>query len=307
MKIESNPMGEFFERIGQRTIRSEISWWYEVQPRVLLSFPYYKLIEPDDEEITELFSKYKLRAIRYPTPLQAFGFPSTLEVNTDPSYNLSSLEREARRQTRRGLENCTFKQIDFDYLTEHGLVLNRETANRQKRKIIYTDQDYWRKYCQAAKATNGVAAWGVFVGPELATYLVAAESEGWWNWLLTHSSISLLKKRPSNVLFYEAPHQFFQNNPDKKICYGLGSLESVSKLDYFKLNMGVTMQSIKQRIVFSKKIRCAFAIAQEPFLKVMEKAFPKSYTVRKASAMIRLYRQQSYDVPACEGGKNTTD
>lgn len=296
MKNEPNPMGEFFERLGQRTIRSESSWWYEVQPRTLLSFPYYKLIEPSKEEIDELFAKHKLRVIRYPTPLNAFGFSSTLELNTDPSYDLSCLEREARRQTRRGLEDCTFEQIDFDYLAEHGLSLNQDTADRQGRETIYTDSEYWRKYCEAGKGTPGVTAWGVFAESKLGTFLVAVEFEGWWNWLLTNSSTPLLKKRPSNVLFYEATRQFFENNPDKKICYGLGSLESVSWLDYFKLNMGVTMQPIKQRIVFSKKIRCICSVAREPFLKMLCKIFPKSYTIRKATAMIRLYRQQTYDV-----------
>ena len=299
----SNPMAEFFERIGQRTIRSESSWWHEVQSQVLLSFPYYKLIEPSREEIDELFGKYKLRAIRYPTPLNAFGFPSNLEVNMDPNYDLSYLEREARRQNRRGLESCTFEQIDFDYLAEHGLPLNRDTAQRQGRNTIYTNPEFWKRYCQAGKETPGVTAWGVFVEGQLGTYLVAVEFEGWWNWLLTHSSTALLKKRPSNVLFYEATRRFFEKNPDKKICYGLSSLESVAPLDHFKLNMGVTMQPIKQRIVFSKKIRCLFSLAPEPCLEALNRLFPRSYTVRKASAMIRHWREQTSEVPSSEEQK----
>ncbi len=305
MEVESNPMAEFFEKIGQRVIRSESSWWHEVQSRVLLSFPYYKLIEPSQEETNELFGKYKLRAVRYPTPLKAFGFASTLELNTDPKYNLSMLEREARRQTRRGLENCTFEQIDFDYLAKHGLSLNRDTAERQGRQTIYTDPDYWARYCRAGKKTEGVTAWGVFVQGRLGTFLVAVEFDEWWNWLLTHSSTELLKKRPSNILFYEATRRFFEENPGKKICYGLGSLESVSALDYFKLNMGITMQSIKQRIVFSKAMRSVFSLVREPFLKVLEKFFPENYTARKAIAMIRLYRQQTYDVPSSGSEQST--
>jgi hypothetical protein len=304
MTGESNPMAEFFRKIGQHTIYSKSSWWYEVQPKVLLSFPYYKLIEPGEDEINELFRQHKLRAIRYPAPINAFGFPSSLELNTDPSYDLSRLEREARRQTRQGLANCKFEQIDFDFLAEHGLALNRDTAERQGRETIYTDPKYWGKYCEAGKGTPGITAWGVFAEGKLGTFLVAAEFEDWWNWLLTHSSTALLKKRPSNVLFYEATRQFFQNNPGKKICYGLGSLESVSALDSFKLNMGITMQPIKQRIVFSKTMRCLFSPAQEPCLRVLNKIFPKSYTIRKACAMIRLYRRQSYDVPVIESSES---
>jgi hypothetical protein len=300
MKIESNPMAEFFERIGQRSIKSESCWWHEVQPRVLLSFPYYKLIEPDDKEIAELFSRYKLRAVRFPTPLEAFGFPSAVELGTDPNYDLSYVQPRVRRYIRKSLKICKVEQIDFDYLLKHGLPLNRDTASRQGRKTVYTDPAYWRKYCEAAKATPGIAVWAAMVGGQLGTYVVTAEFDGWWNWLLTHSSEALSKYRTSHVLFYEASRQFFQNNPDKKICYGLGSLEFVPELDHFKLKMGIKRQRIKQRIVLSKATSFAFRLAWEPFLKALNKLFPQSYTIRKAVAMVRLYRQQSWDVPTSD-------
>ena len=204
------------------------------------------------------------------------------------------LERETRRETRRGLEVCTLSQIDFDYLAKHGLSLNQDTAQRQGRQTVYTDPCYWKRYCEAGKQVPGLTGWGVMIDGKLATYLVAAEDEGWWNWLLTNSDSALLKKRSSNVLFYEVTHRFFMNNPHKKICYGLGSLESVPKLDRFKVNIGVTMMPIKQRIVFSAHLRYALAFLREPVLKTLGLLFPKNYSVRKASAMIRLYRQQTY-------------
>jgi hypothetical protein len=212
-----------------------------------------------------------------------------------------------RRYIRKSLKICKVEQIDFDYLFKHGLPLNLDTANRQGRKTVYTGPTYWRKYCEAAKATPGIAAWAALVGGQLGTYVVMAEFDGWWNWLLTHSSAALSKHRTSHVLFYEASRQFFQNNPDKKICYGLGSLEFVLELDRFKQKMGIKRQPIKQRIVLSKSTSFAFTLAREPFLKALKKLFPQSYTVRKATAMIRLYRQQSRDVPICDDGKNISD
>ena len=307
MNIDSNPMVEFFERIGQRTIRSESCWWYEVQPHVLLSFPYYKLIEPEDKEISELFRKYKLRAIRYPTPLEAFGFPSAVELGMDPNYDLSYVQSRVRRYIRKSLKICKVEQVDFDYLLKHGLSLNRDTASRQGRKTVYTDPAYWRKYCEAAKATPGISAWAALVGGQLGTYVVTSEFDGWWNWLLTHSSAALSEHRTSHVLFYEASRQFFQNNPDNKICYGLGSLEFVPELDHFKQKMGIKRLRIKQRIVLSKSTSFAFKLAREPFLKALNKFFSQGYTIRKATAMIRLHRQQTSEVPNYDDGENTRD
>ena len=300
MTAETNSMGEFFERLGHRTIRTESSWWYEVQPRVLLSFPYYRLLEPPPEEIQELFGKYKLRVVRYPTPAEAFGFPSAVEVNTDPTYDLSWVQPRTRRYIQKALKACKYEQTDFDYLMEYGLSLNRDTAERQGREAIYTDPNYWRRYCAAGKAVPGVTAWRVTVEGQLGTFLVAVEFDGWWNWLLTSSSAALSNVRTSHVLFYEGTRRFFENNPDKKICYGLGSLESVSELDHFKQKVGVTRQPIKQRLVFSTPMRCAASLAQEPCLKLLHRLFPKSYKIRKTGAMIRLYRQQGHQLPCSE-------
>ena len=307
MTTASNPMAEFFDRIGQRAIRSESSWWHEVQSHVLLSFPYHKLIEPGEDEINQLFRKYNLRAIRYPTPLDAFGFPSTMELNSNREYELSCLHSTARRQTRQGLKNCTVEEIDFDSLAEHGLALNQDTAKRQGRQSLFANADYWHRYCQAAKDTPGFTAWGAMVGEELGSYVIAAVFDGWVNCLQSNSSSALLDKRPSNALLFEMTRHYLRDVPGLQICYGIGSLEDLPQLDRFKVRMRWELKPIKQRIVFSKKIRCIFSLAQEPCLKVLGRIFPKSYTVRKTSAMIRLYRQQSYDVPAYDDNKKTSD
>jgi hypothetical protein len=300
MDISSNPMGEFFEKIGQRVIRSRSSLWHEVQSRVLLSFPYYKLIDPLDDEIEELFTQYKLRAIRYPAPPNAFGFPSTVELNTNCEYDLDCLHSTARRQTRQGLENCVVKQIEFDFLAERGLALNIDTADRQKRESLLADADYWRRYYQAAKDTPGFVAWGAMVGDELGSYLIGVTFDGWLNCLQSNSSSALLDKRPSNALLFEVTRRYLRDVPGTRICYGIGSLEHLPELDRFKVRMGWELKPIKQRIVLSKTMRRVFSLAKEPLLKVLDKVSPRNYTYRKAAGMIRLYRSQTFDVPQTE-------
>ncbi len=298
---ESNPMVDFFERLGHRVVRSENSWWYEIQPRVFLSIPYYKPIEISDEETKELMEKYKLRAIRFPTTLSSFGFLSNITINTNKDYDMPSLHSKARNQTRRGLESCVVEQMDFDDLYEKGLSLNKSTAKRQGRESYYCDTEYWSKYCQAAKATEGVDAWGSFVEGRLASFLVTIKAVGNWSeWVLNHSDTNLLSIYPNNVLAFTVAQHLFQNQNIEGICYGLGSLEETKHLDHFKKRMGWAVVPIKQRLVFSSKMRIVFSFAQEPCLKLLCKCFPKNYSVRKASAMIRLYRQQTYEEPSAD-------
>ena len=290
MPTDSNPMSEFFERAGHTTYATETAWWYEVWPRAVLSFPYHRLLEPDRSETDRLIRDHRLRVVRYPTPLAAFGFPNTLEVQTDAAFDLGYLEREARRQTRQGLKQCTFERIDFDDLATHGLEMNRATASRQGRETIYCDADYWRRYCEAGKATEGARAWGVMVEGKLGSYLVDIAFDGWSNWHLVHSSAELLPKRPNNVLFYEATRQFLAAG--YKVCYGLGSVEPTPALDRFKVHMGISVLPIKNRLIFSGTARLVAAFARPSFLWLLHKVFPKSYAVRKGAAIMELHRKQ---------------
>ena len=293
-----NAMGEFYERLGKRVVQSENASWFEVQPRVLLSFPSYKVVQPHEAELDALMRKFKLLAIRYPTVLDGFGFISALPVNTHRDYNLSCLHQKARNQTRRGMEICVVEEIDFDYLAEKGLALNQDTAERQGFKNLYADPAYWVKYCRAAREVSGVSAWGAFVEGQLGAFLIAIEIDDWVEWVVNHSSTVLRKKYANNALAFKAAQHFFQKKGCKAICYGLGSLEPIAPLDHFKQRMGWTLEPGKQRIVFSKKMGGIFSWANEPCLKIVGGLFPRNYYVRKTIAMIRLHRQQTRCMPA---------
>jgi hypothetical protein len=294
----SNPMVEFFRRLGHRVVRTSSSWWYDVQPGVFLAIPYYKQITPSEKEVKELMRQEKVSALRYPTTLDSYGFASNITINTNKDYNLAHLHQKARNQVRRGLENCEVREVDFNYLSEHGMKLNEDTAKRQRRQSQFCDVDYWSRYCRAAQATDGVSAWGAFVEGQFSAFLVSMRTEAnWQEWVVNHSSTELRGRYPNNALVFTAAQHFFQEEGCEGICYGLGSLEDTEYLDHFKERMGWDVKPIKQRLVFSRFVRNAFVFAQEPCLKLLNLLFPRSYRIRKTSAMIRLYRQQSSELP----------
>ena len=303
--LKSNSMVDFFERLGHKVIRTQSSWWYDVQSGVFLTIPYYKEITPSEEEIGNLMKSEKLRALRYPTTLDSLGFLSNITVNTNSNYDISSLHQKARNQTRRGLENCKVEQLDFDWLIDNGLPLNISTAKRQGRESHYSNPIYWAKYCQAAKATEGVSAWGAFIEDQLAAFLISVTTENnWQEWVVNHSLTQLRNKYSNNALSFTVAQQFLKNEKSNGICYGLGSLEETGQLDHFKSRMGWTVRPIKQRLIFSKKLKLVFSLAQEPSLKLLNMVFPKNYTVCKLTNMIRFYRQQTYNIPSETQGNN---
>ncbi len=292
-----NAMAEFFERLGERVLRSPSAHWHEVQRGVVLSFPYHRLINPDAVELRGLFKAHRLRAVRYPTPVEAFGFDSTLELNTRGDYDLAHLAATARRQTKQGLAACEVRRLGFDELERKGLPLAQQTAERQKLDTAYADPAYWRRFCRAGGAVPDAHAWGALCDGELAAFLVSVNVDDWVNCIYTASSRAHLDKRPNNALLYAASRHFLVEQ-GKRVCYGLGSLEHLPQLDHFKRQMAWTLQPIKQRLVFSRPLGAAFTLAREPVLRGMERLFPRSYTVRKVVGMIRLHRRQSFAPPA---------
>ena len=295
-------MVKFFERLGHKVIRTQSSWWYDVQPGVLLTLPYYKQITPSENEINELLKKENLRALRYPTTLENFGFLSDITINTHKDYDLPHLHQKARNQTKRGLENCQVRPMDFEELAKDGLALNIDTAARQERKSQFCSQEYWERYCRAAGQTDGMHAWGAYYQGQLASFLIAVEAENnWVEWIVNHSSTHLRDKYANNALAFSAGQFFLNEKKFDGICYGLGSLEDTTYLDHFKTRMGWELKPIKQRLVFSKKLKLVVSMAPKFMLKTAKTLFPKSYTVRKSSAMIRLYNKQTYDVPQHQG------
>jgi hypothetical protein len=292
-----NPMEEFFKRLGHKIIHTPKASWYEVQHRVLLSFPYYKQVEPTEDELNELMTTNKMLAIRFPTMLDKFGFISNVVVNTNKNYDFASMHQKARNQTRRALENCKVEQIDFDFLYKNGLSLNDDTAKRQGRESQFASPDYWRKYCEAAKNVEGFSAWGSFIDGQLAAFIIAIEVDDWVEWVVNHSATEFRNKYPNNALAFSAAQHFFQNKDCTGICYGLGSLEPTPDLDHFKERMGWRLEPIKQRLVFSNKFRIITELAWEPLLRFIGGIYPESYKVRKTLAMIRHYRSQTIQVP----------
>lgn len=290
-------MAEFFERLGHKIIISPSAVWYDIQPRVLLSFPFNRIIQPPQDEIDALMRNYSAKALRYSTALNEFGFFSNIVINTNVDYDLVHQHQKARNQTRRGLENNKVEPIDFEYLIEHGLPLNEDTAIRQGRESQYADSVYWRKYCLAAKDVPGVSAWGAFVEGHLAAFLIAVECDNWVEWIVNHSSTNLRDKYPNNALVFCAAQYFFREKKCKGICYGLGSLEETHELDHFKQRMGWELKPVKQRLVFSSKFKMVANWTPQWALQGAKLIFPKSYTVRKASAMIQHYREQTSSVP----------
>jgi hypothetical protein len=300
-------MREFLERLGHKVVVAGGATWYDVQPRVLMTFPYYRLVSVNEETLARLMREHSLRALRFPTELSGLGFESSVAILAGREYGLPSLHVKSRNQTRRGLENCTVERIDAAFLLKNAMPLNEDTARRQGLRNQYVDPRYWARFCAAVGRSGGVEAWGAFWRGRLAAYLVSVEADGWVEWIVNHSLSEARQAYANNALVYEAARHYLGVAERGGIGYGLGSLEPTPDLDHFKARMGWQLRPIRQRLVLARSWAAAARVAPSRALSRLSGLLRDTYAPRKLLVLLDKYKTQGRGAPATTGATNAPD
>jgi hypothetical protein len=131
-----------------------------VSAGVYQSFPYDLSVLPTADELCQVLGMRGLAA-RHACPLTS-GVASYQLIVDDAHYGLASLSGKARNQTRRGLENCSVRQVGFEELERAGaLALSRDTLNRQGSSTAANHDRTWQRYLGAnrIKHTQTKSGW----------------------------------------------------------------------------------------------------------------------------------------------------
>jgi len=293
--MNDNVSLHYFREIGHRTFTSESSDWVEIQRGMLISIPFYRLITPSEDELTELIARSGVLGVRYPTSIAGFGFASSLIICRKLDYDLMALTSKSRNQVRKGLKNFEIRTVSFHELATEGLCLNRKTFTRQNRNDPKSDKKYWNKICEACYNTQGIIVYGAYHKNSLAAYMIVLETSNAAEIIIQNSDTEHLGLCPNNILtFTVTSHYLSSNGPAIPVCYGLSSLEATPSLDRFKSNMGYDFEPIKQRLVFSRKIKPFLNTTTLSFLNWSQSnLLKKNYFIRKCHALLDRYLAQS--------------
>ena len=241
--MNADTFAEWFRRQGYRVVRTASSYWYEAGARVWQAFPYHWLIEPSAKELRELLLRQGGIALRYSTPLSASqGKVSYHIVCENPQYDLASLTRQARQNTRRGLEYAEVRQIPLARLAQEGWALRRDTLERQGR-LGAESETWWRRMCATAEDLPGFEAWGALHNDELTASFLAFTCDDRFTLPHEQSATAHLEYRPNNAIFYEIIRQAVQRPGINGVFFGLHSLDAPATVDEFKLRMGCDSQA----------------------------------------------------------------
>jgi hypothetical protein len=276
---------------GHKLVATSSSYWADFGPRVFQAFPYHWIIEPSENELTELLKEYKVLGLRYSTKLSAlYGAASYHAIYKAESYDYENLSKWARKNIRRGLRQCSIERIPFDRLADEGFALQIDTLARQGRKLDL-EKKAWQMRCLSAKDLPGFDAWGAIVDGKLAASVITFQMDDWGYMLYQQCHRDYLAKHVNNALSFVVTKTIIERPAIKSILYGLHSLDAPPSVDEFKFRMGYFAKPVRQRVVFNPVFRSLVNPASHSLLRTARKLIPGNTTLSKAEGMARFYLQ----------------
>jgi len=293
--MEYSTAYELFRNSGFKVFCSPSSEWYMIQPGMLMSIPYHRLISPPENELDLLLKESGALGLRYPTSVDNFGFISKLEICEHFGYDLEYLKHGPRGHVKTGMKNCEIRDVSIEELRFEGYQLNMQTFERQNRDDPKADIKYWHRLCDGLSKTSNIKILGSYCENKLAAYTVIIELPNMAEMILQNSDTAFLSYCPNNLLTYHvARHYLTERDKPLPVCYGLGSLEDTPGLDQYKSGMGFELRPIKQRIYFRKEIRFLLRPAVLHIAEFINRNITKknNYRIDKGTALLKRYLEQ---------------
>jgi hypothetical protein len=240
---------EWVRRQGHRVFRTASSYWYEAGPRVLQAFPYHWLISPSEKETRDLMTANGIISLRYSTFLNSsIGKISYHLILHDP-YGLTTLKAQALNSVKRGLRRFDVKKIPFEKLAKEGWILQQDTLARQNRLRSMTQAE-WELICRSAADLPGFEAWAALSDGELAAAVIVCQIDSTWCVPYFVSHRKFLNDHSNNALLYSLSCNLLARDSVEGIFFTVQSLDALSAVDDFTLQMGLIPKPVRQRVDF---------------------------------------------------------
>lgn len=247
--MNADIFAEWFRRQGHRVLRTPSSFWFDAGFGAYQAFPFHWIVQPSEQELDELLVKSRAMALRYSAPLESpVGCISYHAVYQASNYELEHLERRTRQNVRAGLNNCDVEPISFRRLAEEGWALEKDTVDRQVRKLDL-NENRWRRRCDIAAQLPGFEAWGAIADGRLVASLLTLQINDSYELLSQQCYHEYLGKRVNNALAFVVTQTMVNRPGTRLIFYTLQSLDASPSVDEFKFRMGYVARPVRQRVV----------------------------------------------------------
>lgn len=280
---------EWLRLQGSKVVTTPNGYWYEASPKVFQAFPYHRLIQPTETELSELLKKNRAICLRYSAPMEhPEGKVSYHAIYDKPDYTLEGLDRRTRQNIRKGLKNCQVESISFERLASEGWLLEKDTQARHDRNNA-VDEQTWIKRCMAAKELPGFEAWGAIVEGRLVASLLSFQCDDCCELITQQCHHDYMPMRVNNALCFTVTQTMVSRPSVRFIYYTMQSLDAPPSIDEFKFRMGYSAKPLRQRVVFNPWISRLANPTSLSFVKWLCTRYPSNPRIPKAEGMIRFY------------------
>lgn len=248
--IQPETVVSMYRAQGRTVVETSSCWWYNAygQKRVYFSFPPHRWVTPERDELDEVLRSNGAFAVRFISPPDPDLNQSFIWTARKP-YTIDSLSSNNRSKVRRGLKQCTIRQITFEDLASLGQTAQRDTLARlgkDMKGIVASSH---------MEQSPAFEAWGAFYENELAAYVIILKVEDWIHIQVNRSANEFLKYYPNNALVFTITDHFLNERGYTAVSYGLEPLTRMESLEQFKLSMGYVKEAVTQHIVFAPRLR----------------------------------------------------
>lgn len=285
MDVET--FAEWLRRQGHRVAWTTSSGWFDRGPRVLMAFPWHRLIRPPAEELRDLLRRENAAALRFSEPEDGAGAPGYDVVLARGPYDLAQVSSRTRPKIRAALARLEIQPIGLERYAREGWALEAETRARQGR--AGGGRAEWERMALAARDLPGFEAWGALVDGRLAASVMWARVDDCVTMLYQQSAREFWPQNVNNALTFAVTRTLIQRPGVSLIHYGLQGLDAPPSVDEFKLHLGYARRPVRQRVLFHPVVA---PLANRATLGVLDGArrlWKGSSVVSKTEGLVRVF------------------
>ena len=283
-------IAEWLRRQNYKVIKTQSSYWVELNARILQAFPFHWVINPDREELVEIWEKHRALGVRFSSPVNSTRGKLSYHVvspNTSKGFSLGQIPKKARYDIRKGLRIFQIKQIDFSTMANEGWTVRVETLRRQARARAETKL-WWENVCKSADKLPGFECWAAYSNGIMAAAAFVFRCDDYYTILYQHSRSEMLRLGVNNALAYIITSEMLSREGVKYVFYGLQSLDAKPSVDQFKFRMGFKALPIRQTVLLHPYFAHFVNLYSYAGLKFLKSRIP-STTLSKAEGLCRFF------------------
>jgi len=211
-------------------------------------------------------------------------------VCTDPEYDISKLDKNRRRDVRRGLRRFSVRRCTWDELAENGYQAYADTESRHEHGKP-NPQDL-HTMAEQDGACPLIEIWGAWQNNKLAAWIRVIKADEWAFITSAYSANWALSDCPNNAITYEATRLLLCEDGQKQVSYGISSIQStpnILSLHRFKIRMGFEPRPMHRTFVLHPLLRPLFQWqACSRLWDLASRLRPGSAAISKAAGLARL-------------------